>query len=166
MNQLNKTQIRQSKIKQSKTKQSQLNQYQFHHLAWHDADREIMALREKVFIVEQRFNSETLFDHQDADCFHILVRDQNQKAVACGRLNQNGRIGRIAVAIEHRGQGIGTHLLNQLISIGERNKLDSLTLNTEMQLSRFYDQRQFQVDGPVYMKSGVPFQRMRMNLVP
>lgn len=143
---------------------STLKSFKFIQVDWITAADEIMQIREKVFIVEQRFDKETLLDHQDSDSFHLLVRDSQGRAVGCGRLNQKGRIGRIAVMIDQRGLGIGTMLLRKLIQIAEKSKIHTLTLNTETQLTHFYDQQKFHVDGPVYMKQGVPFQRMRMSL--
>jgi predicted GNAT family N-acyltransferase len=138
--------------------------YETMQVNWLSESDEIMRIREKVFITEQRFGKETLIDHLDSDSFHLLVKDTKGRSVACGRLNQNGRIGRIAVMIDHRGFGIGTMILNKLIEIAEESKIRTLTLNTETELTHFYDQQKFHVDGPVYMKQGVPFQRMRMRL--
>jgi len=143
---------------------SALKSYQFLQVNWLSESDEIMRIREKVFIVEQRFGKETLIDHQDSGSFHLLVSDDKGRSVACGRLTQRGRIGRIAVMIDHRGSGIGTMMLNKLIKIAEKQKINTLSLNTETELTSFYDQQHFQADGPVYMKQGVPFQRMRMNL--
>ena len=143
---------------------SVLKPYEYVQVNWLSESDEIMRIREKVFIIEQRFGKETLIDHQDSNSFHLLVSDNKGRAIACGRLTKNGRIGRIAVNIDHRGSGIGTMMLNKLIKIAEQNEINNLTLNTETELTHFYDQQHFQTEGPVYMKQGVPFQRMRMNL--
>jgi predicted GNAT family N-acyltransferase len=141
-----------------------LEPYEYVQVNWLEESDQIMRIREKVFIIEQRFSKETLIDHLDSDSFHLLVKNSKGKSVACGRLNKRGRIGRIAVMIDHRGAGIGTMILNKLIKIAEKNKIRNLTLNTETELTHFYDQQKFYVDGPVYMKQGVPFQRMIMRL--
>ncbi len=143
---------------------STLKSFEFVQVKWAAASSDIMQIREKVFIIEQRFGKETLIDKDDPKSFHILVLNKSGKTVACGRLNPNGRIGRIAVLIDHRGSGIGTMLLSKLIRIAEKRKITTLTLNTETDLTHFYDQQRFHIDGPVYMKQGVPFQRMRMSL--
>jgi len=148
----------------SNVSSSTLKDFDFVQVNWQIASLEIMQIREKVFIIEQRFDKETLIDKDDPNSFHILVKDKSGKSVACGRLNQMGRIGRIAVLIGQRGAGIGTMLLSKLIRIAEKSKINTLTLNTETDLTHFYDQQKFHVDGPVFMKQGVPFQRMRMSL--
>lgn len=143
---------------------SALKSYEFVQVDWSKESDKIMEIREKVFIIEQRFGKETLIDHEDPDSYHLIVKDNKDKPIACGRLCKNGKIGRIAVLIDHRGYGIGTMMLSKLIKIAEKNKINTLTLNTETELTPFYDQQKFHVDGPVYMKQGVPFQRMRMSL--
>lgn len=143
---------------------STLKSYVFSQVEWKVAAKDIMKIREKVFIIEQRFDENYLVDAHDADSFHLLVTNSKGKAVACGRLSYMGKIGRIAVKINHRGNGLGTMLLNKLIKIAEEHQIKNVCLNTETELSGFYNQQKFHSDGPVYMKQGVPFQRMSKRL--
>ncbi len=138
--------------------------FNFKVVEWEDESEAILSIRQMVFILEQRFGSNMLIDHNDPFCHHLLVKDQTGDSVACGRINQNGRIGRIAVLINYRNQGIGTYLLSQLIRIGQKNQVASLSLNAETSLSHFYDQQQFSPTGPVYMKQGIPHQKMIKHL--
>lgn len=139
-------------------------QYQYNQVDWLTAAGEIMEIRQKVFVIEQRFDKEVVCDGHDQDCFHILVSDQKGGSVGCGRLVGDGKIGKIAVLINHRGHGIGTNILASLINIAEIRHIDNLILNAEKELTPFYDQQEFHADGPVYMKSGVPYQRMSKRL--
>ncbi|MCW8879116.1 MAG: GNAT family N-acetyltransferase [Kangiellaceae bacterium] len=137
---------------------------QFKEVDWSDATDAIRAIRYKVFIIEQRFERKMLEDRHDPYCHHILATDIHDIPIGCGRLNQDGRIGRIAVLVSHRGHGIGTNLLGQLIKIARQSHIPQLSLNAETDLSHFYDQQKFHADGPVYMKQGVPYQRMTKRL--
>jgi len=138
--------------------------YQFDTVKWLAAAADIMEIRKKVFVVEQRFDKEVLCDQFDHNCYHVLVRDRRGECVGCGRLIPDGRIGKIAVLINHRGNGIGSGILRKLIKIAQRKQIANLALNAETELTAFYDQQKFHADGPVYMKQGVPYQRMIKRL--
>lgn len=143
---------------------STLKSYKFVELGWISGASEIMDIREKVFVIEQRFDKEVLCDEEDGFSIHVLAIDEYGQAIGCGRLTPKGRVGRMAVLIGHRGEGVGTMLLTQLMKIAERKKLPNVSLNVETELTHFYDQQKFSADGPVYMKQGIPFQRMKRNL--
>ncbi|TQV84439.1 GNAT family N-acetyltransferase [Aliikangiella coralliicola] len=136
----------------------------FKEVDWSTAAGDIMEIRKRVFVIEQRFEKEILCDNRDDNSYHILVTNNNKEPIACGRLCPNGRIGRIAVLMNYRGKGIGTMVLAKLIKIAEKSSIPSLSLNVETDLSPFYDQQKFYADGPVYMKQGVPHQRMTKRL--
>ncbi|MET1253752.1 GNAT family N-acetyltransferase [Aliikangiella maris] len=138
--------------------------FKFQRVSWQSAANDIMEIRKKVFVIEQRFPKEVVCDQFDNSSYHLLVTDAEDTPVGCGRLIPNGRVGKIAVLINHRGHGVGTQILNHLINIAQENNIQNLTLNAETDLVHFYDQQQFHIDGPVYMKKGVPFHRMTKKL--
>jgi len=138
--------------------------YQYDNVNWLASADEIMDVRRKVFVIEQRFHKEIVCDHIDHKCFHILVRDENNQAIGCGRLSPDGRVSKIAVIISHRSIGIGSRILGELIKLAKQSHIDNLTLNAETDLTKFYFQKKFSVDGPVYMKQGVPHQRLVKRL--
>lgn len=138
--------------------------YRYKQVDWLTAASEIMDIRRKVFVIEQRFDKEVICDMYDHDCCHILVSTEDGEFVGCGRLVADGRVGKIAVLINHRGNGIGTNILSSLINIAKNRHIENLVLNAEKELTPFYDQQEFHADGPVYMKSGVPYQRMSKRL--
>lgn len=141
-----------------------LADFKFEEVDWIETSEEIKTVRQKVFIVEQHFETRMIEDHHDNYCHHILVRNRQNKVVACGRLNPDGRIGRIAVLMNYRCRGIGTAILDKLIAIAQQTQIPSLSLNAETELSQFYNQQKFRPVGPVFMKQGVPYQRMSKRL--
>lgn len=143
---------------------SRLKNFKFDEVDWSTSADTIMSIRRLVFVLEQRFSNKMVKDRHDPYCHHIIVKSPLGDNVACGRLNQDGRIGRIAVLINYRGIGIGTSLLTELIKVARHSHIPTLSLNAETDLSHFYDQQQFAADGPVYMKQGIPYQRMVKRL--
>ena len=127
---------------------------------WLVAADEIMSVRRNVFVFEQRLGKGMVADTWDHECEHILVRSCCQEPIGCGRLSPRGHVGKIAVAIGHRGAGIGSQILDTLTQKARSQTFRNVTLNAEVTLVDFYLQRQFMVDGPVYMKRGIPHQRL------
>ena len=138
--------------------------FNFEQTSWHESCNEILAVRHKVFMIEQHFDEAILLDSQDANCFHTVVRNVEGMVIAVGRLSTKGRIGRIAVLLPYRGIGIGSKLLTKLVKIGHSHKLSNISLNAELDNMHFYDAQNFMASGPVYMKQGVPHQMLTRKL--
>lgn len=143
---------------------ARLEEYHFIDISWSTAASDVIELRKKVFVVEQRFDESHLYDHNDLDSYHILATNSSGKSIGCGRITLEGKIDYIAVLINERGHGVGSMILKKLIEVAERHQIIDLSLCTETALVHFYDQQDFYVEGPVYMKKGVPFQKMVKNL--
>ena len=70
---------------------------------------ELRAVRETVFVHEQRVPLEEEWDALDPLCRHVIARDEAGSPIGTGRLTPERRIGRMAVLAGWRGQGIGDH---------------------------------------------------------
>jgi len=141
-----------------------LTSFTFKQTSWLDSSNDILSIRHKVFMIEQHFQDNKLYSHQDIDAFHIIVRNQEQKVVACGRITPKGRIGKIAVMLPYRGIGIGSDLLKKLIQIGRKNAIYDLSLNANLDSQSFYQLQKFSTAGPVFMKYGIPHRRLARKL--
>ncbi len=145
-------------------KSNRIKSFKFEQTSWQLSSNEILAIRYKVFIIEQHFDDNILCDLQDTDCYHLVVRNSEGLVIASGRLSPQGRIGRIAVLLPYRGVGIGSKLLSELVQIGHSHKLRNISLNAEIDNMHFYDGQKFSASGPVYMKQGVPHQMLTRKL--
>ena len=139
---------------------NRIKSFKFEQTSWQSSSNEILAVRHKVFMIEQHFDSKILCDLQDQDCYHLVVRNAEGLVIATGRLSPQGRIGRIAVLLPYRGAGIGSKILSELVKIGHSHKLQNISLNAELDNMHFYDSQHFMASGPVYMKQGVPHQML------
>lgn len=138
--------------------------YHVEQTVWKDSFNEILAVRHKVFMVEQHFSDKVLCDINDNDCFHIIVRDEQEQVVGSGRITEQGRIGRIAVLLSHRGNGLGNKILERLVEIAQQQAISKLSLNAELSERNMYNTHQFAVAGPVFMKQGIPHQMFTRKL--
>ncbi len=145
-------------------KSNRIRSFQFQHTTWQESSNDILDIRHRVFMLEQHIRDNVLCDLDDNECFHVVVKNTQGDIVACGRITEEGRIGRLAVLLPYRGMGIGTKLFKTLIDIGKSKNLKNISLNAELGDQRFYNMQQFTSAGPVYMKQGVPHQMLARKL--
>lgn len=124
----------------------------------------IAALRSAVFIDEQGVPPEDEYDGRDAECAHVVAERPDGTVIATGRLLPEGRIGRMAVARDWRGAGVGRAVLDALIACAAERGFDSVDLNAQTAALDFYARAGFTPTGPVFMDAGIPHRRMRRIL--
>jgi len=131
---------------------------------WQESLDDILNVRHKVFMLEQHFGDQVLCDLKDADSSHLIATNNLNEVVACGRITHKGSIGRIAVLLPYRGLGIGTQILNRLVDIAKQQELSNVSVNAELENQAFYQNHQFSGAGPVFMRQGVPHQKLALKL--
>jgi len=87
---------------------------------WNASQKEVKAIRSKVFIEEQGVPPELEWDGLDEHSYHVLAFAPDGAPIGTGRLLQDGHIGRIAVLQEWRGKGVGRALLELLLVIANK----------------------------------------------
>ena len=114
---------------------------------------DVLALRERVFQIEQRCLYPDV-DDQDQQAVHLLVW-QAESLVGYLRCNSQGQvihIGRVVVAISHRGQGIARRMMQ---CVFERYYDDMLEISAQMHLQDFYRSLGFMTQGGPYDDYGI-----------
>ncbi len=132
--------------------------------SWQASLDDILNVRHKVFLLEQHFNDQALCDLKDGDATHLIATNELDEVVACGRITNKGSIGRIAVLLPYRGLGIGTEILQRLVDIAKQRALSEVSINAELDNQQFYQSHDFSSDGPVFMRQGVPHQKLALKL--
>lgn len=97
--------------------------------ALHAAD--IRQVRHAVFVLEQAIPASLEWDGHDAHCAHVLGLLEDGRAIATGRLQEDGRIGRMAVLTDWRGQGIGRAILERLLETARIRKISEVYLHAQ-----------------------------------
>ncbi|MCW9048304.1 MAG: GNAT family N-acetyltransferase [Gammaproteobacteria bacterium] len=133
--------------------------------SWNESKNALSEIRRKVFIEEQNVPEELEWDEYDQDCTHVLVTDEHNKAVACGRLKSDGHIGRMAVLKEHRATGIGTAMLSELINHAENMKINKVYLHAQTSAIKFYEKQGFEVISEEFMDAGIAHKTMKKSLI-
>lgn len=121
------------------------------------------ALRRAVFIEEQGVSVVEEVDGRDPEALHILARKDGQ-AVGCARIlvaGATGKIGRVCVLAQVRGQGIGVALIDAALEYCRQ--IDGVTtakLGAQTHAIGFYERLGFSVTGPEYQDAGIAHRDM------
>ena len=126
----------------------------------------ILSLRAEIFVVEQRcIYLDT--DGKDQDSWHLMGFDEG-RLVAYTRLVPQGlsypeaaSIGRVIVALEQRGKGLGKALMEE--SVRRCRDLfgpSDLKISAQWHLEAFYRDLGFEPTGQRYLEDGLPHQAM------
>lgn len=127
------------------------------------ADRKTLrAIRTRVFVEEQKVPLELEWDGEDARCEHALAVAADGTAVGTGRLLRDGRIGRLAVLKEWRGQGAGSALIEYFLELARKKRFATVTLHAQTHATAFYARHGFEAHGAEFMDAGIPHVEMSL----
>lgn len=121
----------------------------------------ILALRNKVFIVEQEC-AYLDCDDKDLNSYH-LFSEENGVVVAYLRILERGvsydeiSIGRVAVKKNYRGKGISREMMLKAIEFIESNlKEDTIKIQAQVYLLNFYSSLGFKAVSEEYLEDNIP----------
>jgi predicted GNAT family N-acyltransferase len=127
---------------------------------WTQAGARVMPLRVEVFVQEQGVPADMELDEFDPVSLHAVCESAG-RVIGTGRLLPDGHIGRLAVACDWRGRGVGGRVLEALVAEAARRGLAEAVLHAQVQAEAFYLRHGFVADGPVFDEAGIPHRLMR-----
>ena len=130
---------------------------------WPVAEDALRSIREQVFILEQGVAPEIEVDGNDPGAYHFLGT-LGGKPVACGRLQSNGKVSRMAVLPVHRGRNFGRQVLDAIIEAGRAMGLPRLFLHAQAHAGGFYRKAGFVASGDIFEEADIPHVAMSMDL--
>jgi predicted GNAT family N-acyltransferase len=129
------------------------------------ADREsIRSIRERVFIDEQAVPREIEWDGLDPGSLHVLAETPNRDAIGTGRLQQSGKIGRMAVLRPWRGRQVGSKILACLLEAARSQGIVEVYLHAQTQAANFYAGFGFEAEGDEFQEAGIPHRLMKRRV--
>jgi predicted GNAT family N-acyltransferase len=128
--------------------------------------KDLRAIRETVFVVEQQVPLDLEWDDLDPRCQHVIARDREHRPIGTGRLTPEHKIGRMAVLKEWRGKGVGEALLQALIDEARRLGWNEVSLHAQASAIGFYEKFAFQPEGERFQEAGIEHQAMRLSIAP
>ncbi len=122
---------------------------------------ELLALRQKVFVVEQNCPYQDA-DFKDMHCYHVLGY-QDGELIAYARIVPKGlsykthhAIGRVIMDKEYRGQGLGEELMKACLQWTKEKLGDEIRLSAQVYALTFYEKLGFETVGQSYMEDDIP----------
>lgn len=131
---------------------------------WQRDRTAIHSVRTAVFSHEQSIPAALEWDGMDGACEHVLVFDAHNQAIATGRLQPDGRIGRMAVLRQWRGRGIGSSLLSHLEGLATAGGLCRVYVHAQLGAECFYRNAGFRRQGEIFMEAGIRHIRMSRDI--
>ncbi len=138
--------------------------YKSDKVTWTSSSSEIKSVREQVFVYEYQFSEEQEFDGHDDQSEHILVRDKLGKAIATGRLSNDGKISRVAVLMKHRKKEVGKKVIEGLLTIARDKGLKRVYFDALLDDVNRYRRQGFIPVGNVYMDAGIAKQPLMCSI--
>jgi predicted GNAT family N-acyltransferase len=124
----------------------------------------LRAVREPVFVHEQRVPIDLEWDELDPLSEHVLALDADGVAIGTGRLTPARKIGRMAVLAAWRGHGVGAALLVRLLERARRLGYPRVELHAQVDAIGFYARHGFVAYGERFEEAGIQHQSMRLDL--
>jgi ElaA protein len=131
---------------------------------------DLLALRTAVFVVEQNCAYLEL-DGKDKLAIHVLGFDSNQELIATARILPQGisysevSIGRVTLAQEARGIGLGHELMKEIMNnIHFMYGTVPIRISAQKHLESFYATHQFVSTGKNYLEDDIPHVEMLYSI--
>lgn len=121
------------------------------------------ALRREVFVLEQKVPEEEELDEYDLTATHV-VAIANGEVVGTLRLvetEQHVKIGRVAVRMSARGNGIAKEMMTHGMDAAQRQGRNKFYLAAQADKLGFYEKLGFTAFGDVFDDAGIPHRAMR-----
>jgi len=135
------------------------------------------AVRKEVFVGEQGVPEDLEYDEYDAVAVHVLAVRDDGVPLGTGRLLYGeaaaakvdgdlsvGSLGRLAVAKEARGLGVGVALVRAIEDAARARGLAAVDLHAQTHALGFYERLGYEAYGPEYPEAGIPHRAMRRAL--
>jgi len=121
----------------------------------------IMVLRDRVFVIEQQCIYQDA-DGKDPACRHVFATRGDAilaylRVIPPGVAYDEASIGRVVVAPEARGTGIGHDLMKRgLATAGD----GAIRIGAQAYLQAFYEAHGFRAASAIYIEDGIPHLQM------
>ncbi len=104
------------------------------------------------------------WDGNDSQSFQVVATDDDNNPVGTGRMQRDGKIGRLAVLVSWRRQGIGQKILRVLVETANKEGFQEVFLHAQIQAISFYEKCLFHKNGKEFLEAGIPHVKMTRNI--
>jgi predicted GNAT family N-acyltransferase len=125
-----------------------------------------LALRHEVFVEEQGVPVELEVDEHDDDALHLVALDQDRLVGTCRVVRDGARakFGRLVVARDARGAGIGRALLDYAERRSRADGAHEMVLTAQVAAMGLYERAGYTARGDVFLDAGIEHMTMEKAL--
>ncbi len=127
--------------------------------SWQALEAAARAIRNEVFIGEQRIAAEMEWDDADATAIHAVAFNRLGRALGTGRMLEHvpgvAKIGRMAVAAGSRHGGVGRAVLDALLQAARERGDRQAMLHAQVSAAAFYERAGFVRRGAEFDEAGI-----------
>ncbi|MFQ5547651.1 MAG: GNAT family N-acetyltransferase [Woeseia sp.] len=142
----------------------QHNTFTTRRAVWQEDREDLEYIRRQVFVNEQKIPESEEWDDEDEKSSHVLAFSEKRDVVGTGRLEPAGKIARLAVVAEYRGQGVGSAMLTRLIEEARNRGFSQVYLHSQTHALNFYKKFGFVSDEEIFSEGGIPHVLVRLAL--
>jgi predicted GNAT family N-acyltransferase len=132
-----------------------------------DRYEDALAVRFDVFVEEQGVPEDLEVDEYEDVSRHFVAYDEGGEPVGAARLREYepdvGKVERVAVLADRRGEGWGVELMAALED-DARGRYDELFMHAQLDAAAFYDRLGYEREGEEFEEAGIPHVAMRKEL--
>lgn len=129
--------------------------------------QEAFEVRRQVFVQEQGVSEHLVFDGQDREALHIVVRDGG-RVIGSARVqflaDSRAKLERMAVLNRYRRKGIGREMLLFLDAVWEDRQVQQVVIHAQLAVVPFYESCGFDPVGVPFEEAGIKHIKMRKQL--
>jgi predicted GNAT family N-acyltransferase len=125
-----------------------------------------LRLRERVFAGEQGVSTEADRDGRDGEATHVVAVDGDHVIGTCRLVfrGHTARLGRMAVAPDLRGQGIGAELLRVAERAARGVGAERISLHAQLKATSLYTRDGYERRGEEFVEQGIEHVAMEKAL--
>jgi len=143
-----------------------MNDFDIAIVSWSDKQAELTSVRRAVFIEEQNVPESIELDGRDTDHIHVLASDTKGRPVGTARMDNKGKIGRMAVLQNYRRQGIGRKMIQVLMDYGRKNAITDFHVSSQVTAVGFYEKMGFEPFGQEFLEAAIMHINMKLKNPP
>ena len=132
--------------------------------SFREAEKEIHFIRDIVFGQEQNVAREVDWDGKDSESFQVVATDDDDNPIGTGRMQPDGKIGRLAVLDSWRGQSIGQKMLKVLVETAGKEDFKEVYLHAQVHAISFYEKCGFHKVGREFLEADIPHIKMTKSI--
>ena len=132
-----------------------------------DAERAAaFALRHEVFVVEQGVPIELELDEHDETALHLVALEGEELVGTCRIVSdgERAKFGRLVVARDARGAGIGSALLDEAERRARADGARQMVLTAQIAAMGLYERAGYTARGEVFLDAGIEHMTMEKAL--